>query len=129
MPRLPSMPDPPRPSDDERLPRYEALLQISKILATHRTIAELFEVLGDHLHQLVPFDYLALILYDEAADRMRLVVLEPPRLPRPPDALGAVADSGPAVVVWQSQKGAVIPIPAQGALGPALTFIRSLGRT
>jgi formate hydrogenlyase transcriptional activator len=123
------MPDSPRPSDDERLPRYEALLRISKNLATHKTIAELFEVLGDQLHQLVPFDYLALILHDESADRMRLVVLEPPELPRPPDTLGAVADGGRAVVVWQTQKSAVIPIPERGPLDPGLAFIRSLGRT
>jgi len=123
------MPDSPRPCDDERLPRYEALLRISKTLATHRTIAELFEVLGDHLHQLVPFDYLALILYDESADRMRLVVLEPPELPRPPDTFGAVADGGPAVAVWQAQQSAVIPIPEHGPLGPGLAFIRMLGRT
>ena len=123
------MPDSPRPGDDERLPRYEALLRISKSLATHKTIAELFEVLGDHLHQLVPFDYLALILYDESADWMRLVVLEPPELPRPPDTLGAVADGGTAVVVWQTQKSAVIPIPERGPLDPGLAFIRSLGRT
>ena len=123
------MPDSLRPGDDERLPRYEALLRISKNLATHKTIAELFEVLGDHLHQLVPFDYLALILYDESADRMRLVVLEPPELPRPPDTLGAVADGGTAVVVWQTQRSAVIPIPERGPLDPGLAFIRSLGRT
>ena len=59
------------------LSRYNALLRLSKALAGHRTMAELFHVLADHLHTVVPFDYLALILHDEATNEMRLVVLEP----------------------------------------------------
>ena len=46
------------------LSRYDALLRISKTLATHRTMRELFEVLADNLHMVVPFDYLALLLPD-----------------------------------------------------------------
>ena len=51
------------------LSRYDALLRISKTLAGHKTMAELFEVLADHLHAIVPFDYLALLLHDEPTRR------------------------------------------------------------
>ena len=106
--------------------RYDALISISKTLARHKTIAELFKVLADHLHSVVPFEYLALILHDGATDLMRLVVLEPTDL-APPFVSKPVADHGPAATVWQTQAGVVIPIPEEGPLPPALAFIRSQG--
>ena len=51
------------------LSRYDALLRISKTLAGHKTIGELFEVLADQLHAMVPFDYLALLLHEEPTGR------------------------------------------------------------
>jgi hypothetical protein len=64
------------PSPRHTSPRYDALLSLSKTLAGHRTTGELFEGLADHLHSIVPFDYLALFLHDDATQEMRLVVLE-----------------------------------------------------
>ena len=65
------------------LSRYDALLRISKTLSGHKTMAELFEVLADQLHAIVPFDYLALLLHDEPTSEMRIVVLEPPDIMPP----------------------------------------------
>src|SRR5688572_28335809 len=112
------------------LSRYDALLRVSKTLAGHRTMAELFQVLADHLHPVVPFDYLALILHDEASERLRLVVLEPNEIAVPAAiASQPVAERGPAATVWETQKGIVIPIPETGPLkSPGLEFIRSQGR-
>ena len=107
--------------------RYDGLMRVSKVLAGHRTISELFRVLAEHLHAVVPFDYLALILHEEATDEMRLVVLEPDDLV-PPFVSKPVAAHGPAATVWETQTAAVIPIPAEGPLEPALAFIRSQGR-
>jgi hypothetical protein len=47
--------------DTGHLQRYDALVSISKTLASHNTVAELFQVLAHHLHAIVPFDALALI--------------------------------------------------------------------
>jgi formate hydrogenlyase transcriptional activator len=112
------------------LSRYDALLRVSKTLAGHKTLAELFQVLADHLHLVVPFDYLALILHDEPTDHIRLVVLEPRDIVVPPAiASQAVAERAPAAIVWETQKGLVIPIPEAGSLAhPGLEFIRSQGR-
>ena len=112
--------------DSARLSRYDALLRTSKTLATHQTIAELFRVLGEHLHPLIPFDYLTLLLHDEQHAEMRLVVLEPPDL-AVPFGSKPIAEHGPAATVWETQKGAVIPIPEDGALHPSLAFLRSHG--
>ena len=50
-------------------------------------MAELFKVLADQLHAVVPFDYLALLLHDEPTSEMRLVVLELPDIMTPRLAL------------------------------------------
>jgi hypothetical protein len=61
--------------DTGHLARYDALVSIAKTLAGHKTVAELFQVLAHHLHAVVPFDALALILHDNKTDDMRLVVI------------------------------------------------------
>ena len=108
------------------LSRYDALLRTSKALATHRTMAELFEALADNLRPLVPFDYLALVLHDESTDEMQLVELEPGEKGLPFVSM-PVAEQGPAATVWQTQQAAVIPIPQDGALHPVLELIRNRG--
>src|SRR5262245_40158992 len=105
---------------------FDALVSISKTLAEHKTIAELFQVLADHLHTVVPFDYLALILHDEQTDEMRVVVLEPKNLLLP-FVSRPVTDHGPAATVWETQTGAVVPIREQGPLPPAMEFARNEG--
>ena len=109
------------------LSRYDALQRISKTLAGHRTMAGLFQVLAGELHSLVPFDYLALLLHDETANEMRIVVVEPSNL-TPPFASVPVSEESPSARVWQTQKGLVIPIPDEGPLPPGLSFVRSQGR-
>jgi formate hydrogenlyase transcriptional activator len=108
------------------LSRYDALVGVSKTLATHRTIGELFKVLGQHLHPLIPFDYLALLLHDEPQAALRLVVLEPPDFVVP-FASRPIAEHGPAATVWETQRGAVIPLPAEGPLPDVLEVIREHG--
>ena len=101
------------------LSRYDALLRVSKTLAGHKTLAELFQVLADNLHPVVPFDYLALILHDAPSDHLRLIVLEPSDIVVPAEiASQPVADRGTAATVWETQKGIVIPIPETGPLHP-----------
>jgi formate hydrogenlyase transcriptional activator len=110
--------------DPALVSRYDALLSVSRTLAGHKTTAELFEVLADHLHTVVPFDYLALLLHDAPTDEMRLVVLEPsdivvPFRSRP------VSDQGPGGRVWTTQKGEVVRIDDNDSLPPAMEFLRS----
>jgi formate hydrogenlyase transcriptional activator len=113
--------------DSDKLSRYDALLRISKTLSGHKTMAELFEVLADHLHTIVPFDYLALLLHDQPTREMRLVVLEPLDI-MPPFTSVPVAEQGPAATVWETQQGMVMVIPEDAPLPPGPTFLRSQGR-
>jgi formate hydrogenlyase transcriptional activator len=112
--------------DSAHLSRYDALLRTSKTLATHRTIGELFHVLGDELHPIIPFDYLALLLHDGVRAELRLVVLEPADLAVPFESK-PLAEHGPAAMVWETQQAAVVPIPETGPVHPALAFLREHG--
>jgi len=109
-----------------QLSRYDALLSISRILAAHGTAAELLEVLAGHLHAVLSFDYLALLLHEEPTDEMRLVVLEPSGI-AVPFSSKPVSEQGPAARVWTTQRGTVIPLPKDGPLAPALAFLRDGG--
>ena len=103
------------------------MLRLAQALGTHRTIGQLFHVLAEQLHALVPFDYLALLLHDEQGSELKLVVLEPADLV-PPFLTKPIADQGPAATVWETQRGAVILIPDDGPLPIGLTFLRDQGR-
>jgi formate hydrogenlyase transcriptional activator len=114
--------------EQEALARYQALLGASRVLAGHRTLGELLNVLSNQLHVVVPFDFLCLILHDAASDEMRLVVLEPADAPSPPFRALPVSNGGPAAIAWQTQRAAVIPLAPVGELHPTLEFIRQHGR-
>jgi formate hydrogenlyase transcriptional activator len=109
--------------------RYQALLRVSAALANHRSIADLIHVLAEHLHAVVPFEYLAVVLHEDATDEMRLLVLEPPELPHPNLPSGPAGRGGPAATVWQTQIASVIPLPPNEPLPPTLHYVRSLGMT
>src|SRR5262245_34688439 len=107
--------------------RYDAMMRISAQLARHRSIGELVRVLAEKLHAVVPFEYLGLILHDSATDRLKLLVLEPADMPRPPFDTVPTTWDGPAAQVWRSQQASVIPIPDAGPLPPGLEYTRGLG--
>ena len=47
--------------------RYRALLAVSEAIVSHRDLAALFHELAGRLHQVVRFDYLALVLHEAAS--------------------------------------------------------------
>src|ERR1051325_451561 len=58
--------------------RYQALLEISEAIASHRELDQLFRDLAPRLHRVVEFDFANLILYDPAQNVMKSNVLETP---------------------------------------------------
>ena len=56
--------------------RHEALIRVSRAINVHRDPKELFRVLASELRSVVNFDYVALFLYDEAANKIQNPVLE-----------------------------------------------------
>jgi formate hydrogenlyase transcriptional activator len=58
------------------LARLEALIRVSRAINVHRDPKELFRVLASELRSVVNFDYVALFLYDQAANKIQNPVLE-----------------------------------------------------
>ncbi len=87
---------------------YRALLAVSEAIVSHRDLSALFHDLAGRLHQVVKFDFLALVLHDAGTNTMRLHILEtsePIRLPSVTD-LPLVED--PAGWIWQTQQPLII---------------------
>jgi hypothetical protein len=80
---------------------YRALLAVSEAIVSHRDLSALFHELAGRLHQVVHFDYLALILHEAASHAMRLHILEAAEPTPQPWVEFPVAES-PAGLVWQS---------------------------
>jgi len=55
---------------------YQALLEVSESIALHRDLNALFHDLAGRLHPIVEFDFLSLVLHEDARDVMRLHILE-----------------------------------------------------
>jgi PAS domain S-box-containing protein len=88
--------------------RYEAFLRVSRTINSYREPAALFRALAQELQNVVKFDFLGLVLYDEAHNEVLMPVLEvvngpevivPPDL-RPEDTI--------AWWVYKNQKPVVI---------------------
>jgi formate hydrogenlyase transcriptional activator len=84
--------------------RYQALLAISEAIVSHRNMCGLFHDLAPRLQQVVPFDFLAVVLHEEASDTMRLHVLETCEPVPPGTVIALPAEEDPAGLVWQTQQ-------------------------
>ena len=59
------------PAEDQAV-RYKRLLEVSKAIAAHRSLEELFPDLGKRLHSILKFSYLSILLHDQVRNVMRL---------------------------------------------------------
>jgi PAS domain S-box-containing protein len=58
------------------LARHEALFRVSRAINVYRDPKELFRVLASELRQVVDFDFVALSLYDETANKIQNAVVD-----------------------------------------------------
>jgi formate hydrogenlyase transcriptional activator len=93
---------------------YRTLLAVSEAIVTHRDLRQLFHHLAGLLHQVVRFDYLALLLHDPASHTIRVHVLETSEPAPPPPASDRVHETDypveeePAGWVWQAQQPLIV---------------------
>jgi len=88
---------------------YRTLLAVSEAIISHRDLRELFHDLAVRLHAMVRFDYLGLLLRDDAQDALRLHVLEPSEpAAEQPVVLFPIAQH-PGGQVWQNQQPVIVP--------------------
>src|SRR5690242_17334996 len=56
--------------------RYLTLIEVSRMIASSRCLDDLLHDLAQHLHELLSFQFFALVLYDEERNVMRMHSLE-----------------------------------------------------
>jgi formate hydrogenlyase transcriptional activator len=100
--------------------RYRALLGVSEAIATQRDLPALFHELAGRLVQVVPFDFLSLVLHDTATDTMRLHALEGWQLQSPWPEIVLPAEEDPAGLVWQTQQPLITSNRAELSRWPRL---------
>jgi formate hydrogenlyase transcriptional activator len=84
--------------------QYRTLLAVSQAIVTHRDLETLFHELGVRLHKVARFDFLALVLHDDASSTMRLHVLETAEAVSPGTVIVLSPAEDPAGLVWQTQQ-------------------------
>ncbi len=92
---------------------YRALLAVSEAIASHHDLPALFHELAGRLHQVVRFDYLALVLHEAATNTMRLHVLEASEPTPHPPVIALPVEDDPAGLVWQTQQPLIISSVAE----------------
>ncbi len=103
--------------------RCQALLEVSEAIAAHRDLSELFHHLGERLHQVVQFEFLALILHDPSRNVMRLHILESSIPASVQTGKELPIDESPGGWVWQTQQPLVVNDIDQETRFPQVTQI------
>ncbi|MBA2484813.1 MAG: sigma 54-interacting transcriptional regulator [Nitrospira sp.] len=89
--------------------RHRALLEVSKAIAAHRDLHDLFHDLAQRLPQVVEVNFVALSLHDPERNRMRLHTLQ---ANIPAEIVGGheePVEETPAGFVWQTQQPLSVP--------------------
>jgi formate hydrogenlyase transcriptional activator len=97
---------------------YRALLAVSGAIVAHRDLSALFHELAGRLHEVVRFDYLALVLHEAARNTMRLHVLEASEPIRLPSVIDLPLEEDPAGWVWQTQQPLILSSVAEARRWP-----------
>ncbi len=87
--------------------QYQALLEVSQSVASHRDLNALFRDLVARLPRVLSFDSLWLVLHDPARNRMRLHLLEgPARIASAADfwPVERPMEESPSALVWSTQE-------------------------
>ncbi|HYB76670.1 MAG TPA: GAF domain-containing protein, partial [Candidatus Bathyarchaeia archaeon] len=87
--------------------KYGVLLEVSRLIASHEKLPDLFHDLTGRLRGLLNFCYLSVVLHDPARNVMRLHILET-RVPKMEPGVEFAMDESISAWVWQNQQALVI---------------------
>src|ERR1700733_3661022 len=83
--------------------KYLALMEVSRVIASHRDLSELFNHMAESLHQLLGFHYLSVAVRDDESDCMRIHVLQSSFDEDAPKELSIPVEQSPGGEVWKTQ--------------------------
>ena len=101
--------------------RLRLLLEVSESIASHRDLDELFQDLAQRLPQIVPFDYINVVLHDAERNVMRLCFLVTSEPSTFSTGLEIPMDESPGGLVWRTQQPLTVNDLAQETRFPMLT--------
>jgi formate hydrogenlyase transcriptional activator len=84
--------------------QYATLLEVSRAIAAHQSLTELFQDLGRRLHSVLNFNYLSLILHDPVHEVMRLHTLHFDGVATIQPGMEFGMGESPSAEVWRTQK-------------------------
>ncbi len=84
--------------------RLRLLLEVSESIASHRDLDELLRDLAQRLPDIVPFDYINVVLHDPAREVMRLWLLVTSKPSTISPGLETPVDESPGGLVWKTQQ-------------------------
>jgi formate hydrogenlyase transcriptional activator len=107
---------------------YRTLLEVSRAIASHTNLADLFHALVERVHPLVDFGFLAVSLFDPDRNAMRVLVLESV-LDSPVKAgMEFSMEESIAAVVWRTQQPLIISdTECETRFNTAIKLIRAHG--
>ena len=98
--------------------QYITLLEVSRAIATHKSLTELFQDLGKRLHEVLNFNYLSLILHDPVHEVMRLHTLHFDGVATFQPGMEFGMNESPSAEVWRTQEPLIVGDAAQDARFP-----------
>ncbi len=100
--------------------RLRLLLEVTKSIASHRDLGELFHDLARRLPQVVPFDFINAVLHESARDIMRLWLLVTSIPSTISPGIEIPVDESPGGLVWKTQQPLTVDDIAQEHRFPKL---------
>lgn len=101
---------------EHRLQQYRALFQVSESIAVSRNLPDLIRDLSIRLDNIVPFDYINLVLHEPARNVMRVVVLKTPLPNNVPIGFEMPVDESPAAGRRVSENAVISARPPKSQL-------------
>src|SRR5262245_47679164 len=111
--------------DELQVERYRALLfEVSQAIATNRDLTALFRDLARRLVKVVSFDYIALFLYDEQKDVMRVHLLGTADTDSVPPGTEMSVDESFSGLAFKTQQPVLVPNARHDMRFPATAHLR-----
>ncbi len=101
--------------------RLRLLLEVSESIASHRDLEALFQDLAQRIPQIVPFDYINVVLHDAGRNVMRLCFLVTAQPSTFSTGLEIPMDESPGGLVWRTQQPLTVNDITQETRFPMLT--------
>jgi formate hydrogenlyase transcriptional activator len=88
--------------------QFQTLLEVSEAISTQRDLRELFHDLAQRLPEVVPFDYINVVLHEPDREVMRLFFLVTSQPSTIQPGLETPVDESPGGLVWKTQQPLIV---------------------